>query len=314
MLKLLRSGLPDVFWVEKELLPWLPSWFERLCLLNARRVIIDYDDATFHRYDKHSSAFVRRFLGRKTANLMKAADAIVAGNEYIARYAESVGARRVQINPTVVDLARYPLAPKHADKVFRIVWIGTPLTSPYLELLRVPLQQLLQERDLEILLIGAHPDTLHGLPVHRREWTEAGEVASISEGAVGIMPLPDRFWERGKCGYKLIQYMASGIPVVASPVGANCQIVVHGQNGLLAGNTDEWYNALVRLRDDPEYRDQLGAAGRKVVEENFTATNIVDRLRELFYELTSHRVNGHARPTTILGDGARQLSAMPLDR
>ena len=175
---------------------------------------------------------------------MAAAEAVIAGNEYIAAYARQCGARRVMVQPTVVDPLRYQLRSGKPPTPFRVVWIGSPMNSGYLDMVREPLQRLASDGPLEILLVGAAPGALDGLPVRRCDWTEAGEAAAIAEGSVGIMPLPDRPWERGKCGYKLIQYMACGLPVVASPVGGNAQLVEPDRNGLLAATPDDWYSGL----------------------------------------------------------------------
>jgi len=283
--RLLAHGLPNLLWVEKELLPWLPGWLERLLLSRALRVIVDYDDATFHRYDHHACRLVRSALGGKVARIMAAANAVIAGNEYIAAYARQRGARRVVVQPTVVDPLRYPVRLGEPPPPFRVVWIGSPLTSAYLEMVREPLQRLDSDGPLDILLIGAAKSALTGLPVRHYDWSEAGEAAAIAEGSVGIMPLLDGPWERGKCGYKLIQYMACGLPVVASPVGGNVQLVEPDRNGLLAATADDWYSALALLRREPARGRQLGLAGREKILARYTTDNAVAQLANLFTEI-----------------------------
>ena len=282
--RLLGQGSPKLLWVEKELLPWLPGWLERLLLGRALRVVVDYDDATFHRYDHHALGLVRLALGSKVARIMAAAEAVIAGNEYIAAYARQAGARRIVVQPTVVDLLRYP--PRSGWRLpFRVVWIGSPITSGYLEMVREPLERLGKDGPLQILLIGAARGALNGLPVRHFDWSEASEAAAIAQGSVGIMPLPDRPWERGKCGYKLIQYMACGLPVVASPVGGNAQLVEPDRNGLLAATPDDWYSALALLRREPARGARLGLAGRAKIQEGYTTDSAVARLAGLFAEI-----------------------------
>jgi glycosyltransferase involved in cell wall biosynthesis len=283
--RLLLPGLPSLLWVEKEVLPWLPGWLERLLLGRGLPLIVDYDDATFHRYDQHASGIIRHALGGKVARVMAGAEAVIAGNEYIAAYAQQAGARRIVVQPTPIDPLRYPIRTGGPPPVFRVVWIGSPMTSGYLDILRRPLQRLSREDPLEILLIGAARSALDGLPVRRCEWSEAGEGAAIAQGSVGVMPLPDGPWERGKCGYKLIQYMACGLPVVASPVGGNAQLVEPDRNGLLATTPDDWYSALSLLRREPARGSQMGLAGRGKVQEGYSTQTAVARLADLFADI-----------------------------
>jgi len=186
------------------------------------------------------------------------------------------GGRRVVVQPTVVDPLRYPLRSGRPPTPFRVVWIGSPMNSGYLDMVREPLQRLVSDGPLEILLIGAAPGALDGLPVRRCDWTEAGEAAAIAEGSVGIMPLPD---------YKLIQYMACGLPVVASPVGGNAQLVEPDRNGLLAATPDDWYSALASLRREPARAWRLGLAGRAKIQAGYTIESAVARMVDLFAEI-----------------------------
>lgn len=262
----------DVVWIEKEALPWCPVWLES-ALLSGVPYVLDYDDAVFHNYDLHRSSLVRRLYGKRLDKLMAKAALVVCGNAYLAQRAVQVGAARVEQLPTVIDLARYTVAPSQVRKqggrgfdVPRIVWIGSPSTAKYLDLLAQPLQTLAQRMPFVLRVIGAE-FALPGVHVECVQWTEATEVAAIGECDVGVMPLLDSAWERGKCGYKLIQYMACGLPVVASDVGVNGEIVQVGVNGYLAHNSDQWLDALARLLNDAALRRQLGQAGRERVED-----------------------------------------------
>jgi glycosyltransferase involved in cell wall biosynthesis len=271
---LLRSYRYDLLWIEKEALPWIPAWAELSILqLTARRIIIDYDDAIFHRYDQHRSGIVRRLLGRKIDRVMAAADLVTVGNGYLGWRAKRAGAREIAEIPTVVDLRCYPERP--ADSVrdaatFTVGWIGSPLTSAYLEWLRPALSELASRIPFRIILVGASPTAMAGLPVERVAWSLATEAAQLARFDAGLMPLPDLPWERGKCGYKLIQYMASSLPVVASPVGANRDIVVPGETGFLAETRADWVSALIRLAQDPTLRRRMGMAGRRRAERHYS--------------------------------------------
>ena len=221
---LTRAGGYDLVWIEKELLPFFPAVAERLLNLLHIPYMVDYDDALFHQYDLHCLWPVRAVLGRKIDAVMRQASLVVAGNEYLAARARNAGARRVEIVPTVIDLDRYP-APdpqgETTDRPLIVGWIGTPKTSRYLHPLKPVFASLQTRCNVRFVAVGASRASLGDLPVEPWPWTEATEVESISQFDIGIMPLDDSPWERGKCGYKLIQYMACGLPVVASPVGVN---------------------------------------------------------------------------------------------
>ena len=281
-LKMPRSALVVI---EYELLPWLPAVLERWLAWRGFRMVLDYDDAIFHQYDAHPNPWVRRLLGRKIATVMRLAHTVVAGNAYLADYARRAGARRVVVIPTVIDLLRYPVVERaHHTEVFTIGWIGSPSTARYLQGVAPALAQVCADGRAMVRLIGAGSADLRGVPVDAIPWREETEVDEIRRCDVGIMPLPDEPWARGKCGFKLIQYMACGLPVVASPVGVNQQIVEHGVNGFLAQTPQEWVTALDTLRNDPALRARMGAAGRRKVETTYclqvTAPQYVSGLRQ----------------------------------
>lgn len=275
----------DAVWLEKEALPWMPSWLE-LALLGTRLpLIVDYDDAVFHRYDQHGNPLVRRLLGRKIDAVMRRADLVTAGNGYLAERAASAGCRRVERLPTVVDLDRYRVAGERMrDGPVVIGWIGSPSTAGYLRQLDPALRALAREHVIRCVAVGARADQVQGALFERREWTEESEVNAITGFDIGIMPLPDEPWERGKCGYKLIQYMACGVPVVASPVGVNTEIVTPGVNGALAATPEQWLAALAQLADDPELRARQGAEGRRRVEAWYSLQAQAPRLVGMLQE------------------------------
>ena len=285
----------DLVWFEKELFPKLPAWAEGILHLAGVPTIVDYDDAVFHLYDHSPNGAVRRLLGGKIDAVMRSATIVIAGNDYLARRALLAGALRVEHLPTVVDLERYPPAYRawghirSREEPFTIGWIGSPATSRHLALVEAPLRELSREKTTRVVVVGAGPLQLAGVRLVLRPWAEATEVEEISASDVGIMPLPDSPFERGKCGYKLIQFMACGLPVVASPVGANREIVDHGATGFLAGNETEWVAALEALRDSPELRARLGAAGRRKVEKRYSLQITAPRLHDLLCQAAAAR-------------------------
>jgi glycosyltransferase involved in cell wall biosynthesis len=269
----------DLIWLEKEIFPGAPALVERAMARLGVRYVADYDDATFHKYDRSDNPLFRRVWPRKIDAVMRHAVTVTAGNEYLASRARAAGARRVEVVPTVVDVSRYRVSPRPGSR-FAVGWVGTPVTQRYLEPVGAPLAAATQGREADLILIGAAPgwNGAGGVTPQIRPWSESREAADIADFEVGIMPLADSDWERGKCGYKLIQYMASGKPVVASPVGVNVEIVEHGVNGFLASSPEEWRQALERLRDDPDLRYRMGLAGRRKVEASYSLEAMAPRV------------------------------------
>ncbi len=270
----------DMVWVEKELFPFLPAPFESWLRRARIPYAVDYDDATFHTYDLHRSPLVRRALGRKLVPLLSGAHLITAGNGYLAAYAKRMGARDVHLVPTVVDVGRYRLSQAQEPDEFRVGWIGSPSTAVLLSLVREPLERLARDFPLRLVTIGAGQLPQINVPTEEHSWSEETEASLLASIQVGIMPLQDEPWQRGKCGYKLIQYMACGKPLVASPVGVNAEIVTP-QVGYLAKDAQQWYEALRRLADDDAHRVRLGRAGRLIVEDKYSLQAVGPRLAAL---------------------------------
>jgi glycosyltransferase involved in cell wall biosynthesis len=256
----------DAVICEQEAFPYFPDFLEQVFRRRTPKLFLDYDDAAYVRYQRNP------LLKNKIAQLMASAEAVVVGNRYLAGYAQQF-AKRVTLIPTVVDLARYPQRRRTIGvKIVRVVWIGTPITAGMLEPL-LPVFERLQKRHARLVFrfIGAG-DRLPGnaLQSETPRWSEESETELLAECDLGIMPLPDTEFTRGKCGLKLIQYMACGLPVVASPIGVNREIVRHGHNGFLASSPAQWEEALSCLIADPDLRLRMGHAARERVESEYT--------------------------------------------
>jgi glycosyltransferase involved in cell wall biosynthesis len=283
-----------VIWIEKEALPWMPYWIEAVLL---RRVpyVLDYDDALFHNYDRHSSFIIRLLFGRRLDKLMFRAAMVICGNKYISHRAELAQAKNIRRIPTVVDLSRYPLdlishrTCVSSDAVLpRIVWIGSPSTGKCLEVIKEPMKRLSERIDFVFRIIGAEV-TMPGVKTECLPWRHSSEVKDIAECDIGVMPLNDTEWERGKCGYKLIQYMACALPVVASDVGINSEIVRNNLNGYLATTIEDWINALHKLLISRSLRLALGARGRKMVEDHYCLQKTQSTMVSLISEVVRDR-------------------------
>ena len=284
-----KCGQFDLLWIEAEALPWFPATLE-LLLLRKVPFVLDYDDALFHNYDQHRLPMVRHVFGHRLDKLMAKAALVVGGNPYLAKRAQNAGATWVERLPTVIDLERYSnpaisnrelSRSKPPDEPLRMVWIGSPATVHYLRVILKPLQDLAQRHRFVLRIIGGGEIELPGLTVEQRAWSESTEVADIRASQIGLMPLIDSKWEQGKCGYKLIQYMACGLPVVASAVGVNAEIVGDGQAGFIAAGDKAWQAALEKLVLSSDLRATMGATGRRKVEEQCCIQKTAPRLAGL---------------------------------
>jgi len=249
--------------VEYELFPYFPSIFEKLLKLIKIPYIVDYDDAIFHKYDQHKARIIRWLLKNKIAKVMQNAEAVIVGNDYLAEYANNYNDKILQL-PTVVLLDKYITAMenrsvKEKDAPFVIGWIGSNTTSQYVLEVLPAIIEFVSTHNAECRFIGFDESQLTDeikaqCNITIVPWTEETEVREILKFDVGIMPLKDDAWSKGKCGFKLIQYMSCKKPVIASPVGVNTIIVDEGVNGFLASTDEEWYSAFEQLYNDETLR------------------------------------------------------------
>jgi glycosyltransferase involved in cell wall biosynthesis len=281
IIKLLKTKEFDLVWIEKEIFPFFPSCFETFLKYTGTKYIVDYDDAIFHNYDLNPNIIVKMLLRNKINRVMKNASAVIVGSDYIYAKAMRAGAKKIFFIPSSVDLQKYTYQKRFNEKNFIIGWIGSRSTGQYLNLIYEPLSYLSKHYDITLRLMGYRTDIFRFMPTEIFEWKEENENWFLNSIDVGIMPLNNGPWERGKCGYKLIQYMACGRPVIASPVGENVKIVRHGENGFLASLGDEWIEYLIKLINSVELRKKLGENGRKVVEQNYSTEHNFIKLIEI---------------------------------
>ena len=277
--KLLTSHRYDVLWIEKELFPWVPIFAERLLKIFNVPYILDLDDAIFHSYDEHPNKIIRVLLGENILKVISGATWTVAGNPYLEQYARKI-TTRVSVLPSVIDRNRYS-GEKNSfstNGFFTIGWIGSPSTADCIQKIMPVLKTFCSKHNARLLLVGAGKVDLPGIPVVARPWSEKTELDDIMEFDVGVMPLYDTPWHRGKSGFKLIQYMASGKPVIASPIGVNSEIVKNSKNGFIAETEADWLEALNTLYFQPGKRLSMGRMGRKIVEENYCLQVTAPRL------------------------------------
>ena len=271
--------------IEKELFPYFPAVFEWLFSVLEVNYIVDYDDAIFHNYDLLSNPFIRFFLKRKIDCVMRYSHTVIAGNDYLGNRAKEANTKNIQLLPTVVDLNRYTIKTHSDTSQVVIGWIGTQSTFKYLKSIKDVLKQLIDEYDVLIHIVGAKDSLGLGKNEIHIDWSEETESDSILQFDIGIMPLSNTPWEKGKCAYKLIQYMACGIPVVASAIGMNNQ-VVQKDTGLLIDDNKNWIFFMKLYITQLELRQRHGLNARKLIEEKYcikkTAPVIIKRLKNDF--------------------------------
>ena len=272
----------NVVYLEYEALPYTPLFFEQVLFRSNPRVVVDYDDPINLNYEQHSNRLLRSMLRSKIPGIVANSCQVVAGNRLLAEWTAQFNPN-VTIIPTSVDLRKYaadvPRRPASDKPV--IGWIGTPITARYLRLLERPLRSLRTRHDFVLKVIGAPNFTMEGIEVQAVPWREATEVDDLRTCDIGIMPIPDDPWARGKSALKLIQYLAAGVAAVASPVGANCDVLQESQNGLFAVTDEDWTEQLAVLIEQPDYRECLARAGRHTVEERFSLQGNATRFTEI---------------------------------
>lgn len=272
----------DVVFVYREASPLAPAWFERFAFGGAP-VVFDFDDAIYLPDASAANRWARHLKGpRKVAALCRRSAHVTVGNDVLATFALQ-HANQVTVLPSTIDTDVYRVEPRGANPRPIVGWTGSSTTVPHLLGVAPALRRLRREVDFELRVVGGEV-AIEGVDVRCVPWRAATEVEDLRPLDVGLMPLPDDEWSRGKCGMKALQYMALAIPPVVSPVGANAAIVTDGVNGLHATTEDGWVDALARLLADPALRERLGRAARRTVEDGYSARVQAPRLARVLKE------------------------------
>jgi len=269
--------------IEKELFPYFFSWFEKILFLLNVKYIVDYDDAIFHNYDLNPNKLILFFLKNKINNVMKYSSCVIVGNSYLAQRAKDSGAKKTVLMPTVIDINRYKAKDNFTDSPIVIGWIGSPSTYKYIKKFEPIFLKLRKMFNIELHIVGVKEYGQCSKEIKFIEWSEESEVELINKFDIGVMPLENTPWELGKCSYKLIQYMGCGIPVIASSIGMNNEVVKNGKNGYLVNDDNEWIERLCDLIIDKELRVSLGNFGRQTVIEKFSLEKNISILLATLY-------------------------------
>ena len=270
------SWRSDITWLSRDLVVGLPT----LEPLLGKPLVLDVDDAVWCTWP------FGRQAARRTA---RQSALVIAGNATLATWF-SEHARRVEVVPTAVDTRRFaPAGPCEGRDCLVLGWIGSASNLPYLEAIVPALQEVMRRcPEVRLRVVADAPPRVASLDPARVEyirWSAAGEADNVRGMDIGLMPLPEDEWTRGKCSMKMLQYMACGIPVVVSPVGMNREVLAQAETGFGPRNHDEWVDALLALRADATQRERLGRNGRMLVERCYAVDVIADRLASLFLTL-----------------------------
>ncbi len=315
LLRLASLNQFDLIVIHREVFPFFTPRMEHWVLRQSEKVIFSFDDAIFAGHDDVSALnhplLYRLKYGRGVDEVLRRSRLVIAGNRFLADYARRFNSR-VSIVPTVVDCAKFRCKEiRGGVSPLTIGWIGSRSTVPYLSRIEPALRRLAE----------AHPGRVRfrffGCQEYRPDIPQsaslpfqlASEVDDLSSLDIGLMPMPDGVWARGKCAFKAIQYMALGIPTVASPVGATVDLIRHDHNGLLASSLDQWYRALDYLINDTEARRRLSVSARQTIEQSYSlqvwGLRMVSLLEGLLPQI---RIKGH-EPMPI---DARALPQNPI--
>jgi glycosyltransferase involved in cell wall biosynthesis len=262
----------------------LPAYQLRFLRRHARRLIFDFDDAVFHRDSYHRKGIVSKRRARQFGNIVRAADLVVAGNDFLAQHAGRCGADEsaVQLIPFCVEPDKYTPSPHPPRPTLDLVWIGSSSTLQGLERQRPLIEKLgAKFPALRLRLIcNRLPEKFAAPPMIMVPWSEATEAAEVAAGDIGICWMPDDDWSKGKCGTKVLQYCAAGLPTIANPVGVHKLLIKPGITGYLVETDEEWIEAVERLKD-PELRRRMGRAAREFVERHYSVAAWTERFCDL---------------------------------
>lgn len=260
---ILKVKYYDCIFIQKKLFSRIEQY---LLSLTAKKIIFDYDDAIMFTKSKYGRN-TRRY--KRFCYMTKIADTIIAGNKYLAEQVPFAYKDKVEIVPTVINVNKYPIHLRRGSEI-TIGWIGTRSTQQYLKIVESVLNKLcVKYSNVKVKIVSDQKPGLCNDNIEWEKWDAESEIDQLLCFDIGIMPLSTDSWTKGKCGFKLLQYMSAGIPVVCSPVGVNKEIVEDGVNGFWASDAKDWEKAISGLVDNKDLYDRISKAGRQTVEKKY---------------------------------------------
>lgn len=282
-----------LFIIEYELLPYFPPILEMILNLFKEKIIYDFDDAIFHNYDIHPRVLVRFLYGNKISKIVSSANYVITGSPYLSNYLSRFNSNLVEI-PTSVIFSKYSVSPRPKFEFGNVVigWIGSKSTSSnvlsILEVINIILN-LYPEVVFKFMGLDQELKAQLNLPnVELLNWSEQEELKFLNDIDLGIMPLEDNPFNRGKCGFKLIQYMAMGKPTISSPLEANVKINRNSSN-LFARNTQEWVDCIIEFYENRDFYKEVGLKNRQIVKEFYSVETNSETYLKLFNKLVNVR-------------------------
>lgn len=287
---ILLKGKNDLVWIEYELLPFMPPFLEWLLKTRGIKYIVDYDDAIFHNYDQSPNLLIKFFLKNKIPFVIKYAYAVITGSPYLTEYSKLFNEKVIEI-PTSINMDKYRNNSYIAKgDVFTIGWVGSKSTSENLFSIIPALKNLTQKYNLKVVLVGFDKNLQYYFDginnVAFLDWDSESEICIIKTFHVGIMPLKYTLFNRGKCGFKLIQYMAAGIPTIATPLEANIKINRSAKN-LFATTGEEWQSALQKIYENWSFYNETGNENIQIVTQFYCIQANYKTYISLFDEINS---------------------------
>jgi glycosyltransferase involved in cell wall biosynthesis len=279
----------DVVYMQREALPFGPLWFEWMCRVFNKKIIFDYDDALFIFKPSSSTPMSDKFKNpQRIPKIFTKVNCVFAGNDYLAEQARQF----CDCAKTMVvaeDLKKIMPRAEHlpSDKLI-IGWLGSPSTEKYLEFIREPLEKLTASFDkLELLIIGGGGFKSEIINTRHEKWTLEGENDLLKEFTVGIMPLPNEEWSKGKSGGKARTYMASGIPAVCTNIGFNKELIIHGETGFLVESAQQWFESLSQLLNDANLRQKISQKALGIVEKKYSLKVLAPVLEKFILDVVN---------------------------
>ena len=266
-----KAGEFDLAFVQLQVSPLASSVFNRMLARSRTPIVFDFDDAQFLRYKSAASKFSDWLKSpNQTRELLRHSRHAIVGNRYLAEYAEKYCAD-VSVIPTCIDTNAVTIQNKREKDYLVIGWIGSSASTRYLKIIEQALLEILRRFDhVRIHIVGSKNYQLPHKRVKILPWSLENEIKQLRNFDIGLMPLSDEEYSKGKCGFKALQYMSVGVPAVISPIGVNNEIVQDGINGFHATSHDEWIDKLCRLIESADLRRELGLSGRKTVEKSYS--------------------------------------------